>query len=119
MRDELEDWYAGFPAPDNVDLRRRFRSRSPSQHFPAWWELYLHRFWSRIGARLTVHPKIRGQSGRPDFLVEHGDASFYVEAVTVFSGIAGSGRRAALRARIQDAINEIDAPALRGVALRA
>jgi hypothetical protein len=52
---------------------------------------------------------VPGTSGRPDFLVERSGIAFYVEAVTVFSGIVAQGRRGRLEAVVLDLINTIDA----------
>jgi hypothetical protein len=108
IRRELDNWYAVFPDADG-DLRRRFQNRDPRQHYAAWWELYLHRLFTRLGYRVSVHPSVPGTNGRPDFLVEHASTSFYVEAVTVFSGIVAQGRRERLEAQVMDLINTIDA----------
>jgi hypothetical protein len=106
IRDELERWYAAFP--EDTDLRQRFRSRDPRQHYAAWWELYLHNLFTSLGYRLTVHPEIPGTKGHPDFLIERDDESFYLEAATIFSGIVAAGRRAHLEGEVQDIINTID-----------
>jgi hypothetical protein len=108
IRRELDSWYAGFPDADD-DLRRRFQNRDPRQHYAAWWELYLHRLFTRLEYRVNVHPSVPGTSGRPDFLVERSGIAFYVEAVTVFSGIVAQGRRGRLEAVVLDLINTIDA----------
>jgi hypothetical protein len=108
IREKLEEWYAAFPDV-NGDVRARFRSPDPRQHFPAWWELYVHSLLLAMGFKLTVHPSVPGTTGHPDFLAKRGDESFYVEAVTVFSGIVTPGRRAVLEGEVQDMINEIDA----------
>ena len=49
IRNELESWFAGYPDEEKADLKARFRDKSPAQHFAAWWELYLHRLFSRLG----------------------------------------------------------------------
>ena len=107
IREKLDSWYAAFPDLDG-DLRRRFHLADPRQHYAVWWELYLHALLSELGFDLTVHPDVPGTSGHPDFLAERGGASFYVEAVTVFSGIVATGRRGRLEAAVQDVIETID-----------
>jgi hypothetical protein len=107
LRDQLDRWYAAFPDEDG-DLRRRYRSRDPRQHYAAWWELYLHTLLTSLGYDLTVHPEILGHKGRPDFLAERGGESFYVEAVTVFSGIVDRSRREALEAAVLDVVDAVD-----------
>jgi hypothetical protein len=109
IRQELDGWYAAFPN-HSEDLRRRFRSGSPRQHYPAWSELYLHNLMSRLGYTVTVHPDIPGSPGHPDFLVERASESFYLEAATVFSGIVVPGRREQLEAKVKDILDSIAAP---------
>jgi hypothetical protein len=108
IREKLDDWYASFPDVDG-DVRERFRSARPDQHYAAWWELYVHNLLRSMGFEVTIHPTIPGTTGHPDFLAERSDDSFYVEAATVFSGIVAPGRRGRLEAAVQDIINEIDA----------
>src|SRR3954447_23347680 len=67
IRDELDQWFAAYPPDDATDLRSRFRDASPAQHFAAWWELYLHELFLRLGFAVDVHPELEGVSGRPDF----------------------------------------------------
>lgn len=108
IRATLDGWYAAYPDADG-DLRERFRSRRPDQHFAAWWELYLHALLTSLGFTLTVHPVVPDTDGHPDFLAERGDTSFYVEAVTVSSGIVAPNRRGALEAAVLDVLDTVDA----------
>jgi hypothetical protein len=108
IRSHLETWYAAFPDSDR-DLRRRFRSRDPRQHYAAWWELYLHGVLTALDYELTVHPEIPGTKGHPDLLAERGDESFYVEGVTVFSGIVSLRPNGPLQAAVMDLIDTVDA----------
>ena len=110
IRGELELWYEAFP-DETGDVRARFRSRLPSQHFAAWWELYLHRLFSRLGFEIEVHPTVKGSTGRPDFTITRDGESLYVEAVMVESGIQEPGRHPLREAYVLDAINQIKAPA--------
>jgi hypothetical protein len=105
IRDELETWFAAYPADHQADLRARFRSRLPSQHWAAWWELYLHRLFSALGFHVEVHPDLPGSGARPDFRLTR-EAVIYLEAVTSFSGIVEEGRSGVREAWILDAVNE-------------
>jgi hypothetical protein len=105
IRAELDRWYLEFP-DETGDLRQRFRSRRPSQHYPAWWELYVHRLFGRLGYELEPHPAVPNTRRRPDFLATRDRSSFYVEAVTVFSGVRDPGRRGP-EAEVLDAIDTI------------
>lgn len=107
IREKLDGWYGAFP-DDDEDVLRRFRSADPRQHYAAWWEIYLHALLTTLGFELTVHPDLPGTNGHPDFLAERGKEAFYVEAVTVFSGIVAVGRRGRLEAAVQDVIDTID-----------
>jgi hypothetical protein len=108
QRDLLEDWYREFPDPSE-DLRERFRSRDPRQHYPAWWELYVHALFRALGFTVTVHPNVPETTGHPDFLVERGRSSFYVEAAAVFSGIVSPSRASRVPILIEDAMSRMDA----------
>jgi hypothetical protein len=108
QRELLESWYGEFP--DLLDdVRSRFRSRDPRQHYPAWWELYVHALFRALGFRVLVHPSLRGTTGHPDFLVEREGASFYVEAATVFSGVVSPTQESRAVRIIEDTVARIDA----------
>lgn len=84
VRSELEGWFARFPANEKKDIRERFRERDRGQSIGAFWELYLHELFSRLGYSLTHHPCVEGVAATPDFLVSRQDgASFYLEAAVV------------------------------------
>jgi hypothetical protein len=108
VRTVLDDWYAAFPDA-SADLWKRFRKPDPKQHYAAWWELYLHHTFTNLGFRVTPNAELPEGGSRPDLLVERGDNFFYVEAVTVFSGIVSSESHTALEPQILDLINTIDA----------
>jgi hypothetical protein len=108
VRTVLDDWYAVFP-DISADLWKRFRKPDPKQHYAAWWELYLHYIFTNLGFRVTPNAELPEGGSRPDLLVERGADCFYVEAVTVFSGIVSSESHTALEPRILDLINTIDA----------
>lgn len=81
VRDELDDWYSEYPDSDN-DLRNRFRKRREDQHFGAWWELYIHTFYRRLGYAVDVHPTMPNGT-RPDFVVTRDGVSTYVECKAI------------------------------------
>lgn len=90
VRDLLERFYSQYPIEHSESLRRNFRARSAGQHYGAWWELYLHELFRRLGYAITVHPALEGTERRPDFGLQKGASQFLVEASVVFSGIAGN-----------------------------
>jgi hypothetical protein len=106
VRDELEVWFSSYPSDEAADLRARFRSDDPRQHHAAWWELYLHRLFACAGWSIEVHPDVAG-STHPDFRLTRGTDAFYLEALTVFSGIVEEGRNGTREAWVLDLINEV------------
>jgi len=77
VREELEGWYSEYPDSDN-DLRNRFQSQREDQDYGAWWELYIHTFYRRLGYAVDVHPMMPNGT-KPDLLVTRGGVSTYVE----------------------------------------
>jgi hypothetical protein len=108
QRDLLEAWYRDFPDEDG-DLRARFRAKDPRQHYPGWWELYVHALFRCLGYTMTVHPSIPGTDARIDFLAAKGYEEFYIEAAAVFSGIVSPTRQAKALVDILAAIDRLDA----------
>ena len=68
----------------------------------------MFRLFRCLGFEVEVHPDVKGASTHPDFRVQRDGEAFYIEAVTVFSGIVDEGRDGAREAWIKDLINEID-----------
>lgn len=107
VRNELNSWFARYPPADSSDLAARFRSSDPTQHFAAFWELHLFNLFGQIGYEVDVHPEVDGAT-HPDFRATREATRFYVEALTVFSGIVEEGRNAAREAWVLDLINAVD-----------
>ena len=110
-RQVLEQWFAAYPDSGKDDLRARFRSPIDSQFKSAFWELYLHELFSRLGFRLEPHPDIEGSSNHPDFVVKSGDEpKFYLEAVVAgLPSMQDAGADARL-AVVIDLVNEMQIP---------
>lgn len=89
VRDLLESFFRRYPAEHSESLRRDFRARLPGRHYAAWWELYLHELFLRLGYEITIHPAIDGTERKPDFGLRRNNSNLLVEASVVFSGIAG------------------------------
>jgi len=102
VRDETDTWYADFP-DDNRDLRNRFRKDEKDQHLAAWWELYMHRLFRRLGYKVEVHPDLSGARSKPDFLVSEESAGLYVESAAIFN--SDDIENAAGRAWICECVN--------------
>ncbi len=109
IRKQLDVWYREFPDTDG-DLRRRFRSDAPGQHFAAWWELYLHAVFRRLGFAVATHPDMGTTVRRPDFELTRGGEAFLMEAATVFSGLVEDGRHGAREAEVLDALESVADP---------
>lgn len=90
VRNLLEDFFARYPAEHAGSLRDDFRSRLPGRHYAAWWELYLHELFLRLGYGITIHPAIEGTGRKPDFGLLRDGSELIVEASVVFSGISVS-----------------------------
>lgn len=68
---------------DGHRSERQIRSPSPfSQHFGAWWELYIHTFYRRLGYAVDVHPTMPNGT-TPDFVVTRDGVSTYVECKAI------------------------------------
>ena len=117
IRDLHEEWYSDYPDAAG-DLRARFRESDIRQHAPAWWELYTHALFRRLGYTVEVHPELAGTSRRPDMLVARGDSRMYVECVVLFED--GSDPGSDGQAWLRDCIDSAKHPDLIvGVGIRA
>ena len=107
--DRLESWFKRFPAESQDDVRGRFRSDDDNAHQGATFELLIHELLIRLGCRLKVHPEISGSRQRPDFLAQHKDCSFYIEA-TVIDPSEGLCARNPLEEDVVAKINKLASP---------
>lgn len=107
-RELLEAWYADFPDASG-DLRARFRSKDPHQHYAAWWELYVHALFVSLGYTMAVHPQLPDTESHPDFLAVRGSEEFYVEAAAVFPGVMSPEPGAGAQSDVLNAIDHVDA----------
>lgn len=84
VREVLNEWFSRFDQrqPDVAvnDLRGRLKAKQPLQFESAFWELYLHELFWRLGFEVEVHPP-GPRTTRPDFLMTRGAERFYLEAV--------------------------------------
>jgi hypothetical protein len=105
IRHVLDAWFADYPVQHAADLRGRFQSNRPGAHWSAWWELYLHRLFTRLGYKAVVHPDVPGTSRHPDFELTRAEERLYLEAVVVFSGVEDDKRDGVREGWIMDAVN--------------
>ena len=117
MRDRLEQWFERYPDSSKNDLRARFRKRDHN-HESAFFELFLHEVFRRLGLSPEVHPESQRGRGRPDFAVTSGsDNISYVEANVV--GLRGFMAEDPLEDEVLDAIDALAVERPTGIALQA
>ena len=107
VRVEEEAWYTALPDAAKAQVRGRFRSKGDDAHFGAWWELYLHRLFSRLGFEVDVEPTIAGRDDHLDLVVVRNDERVLVEAVSFSSGIVEEGRNERLEEQVHDTVRGI------------
>jgi hypothetical protein len=109
LRGFLQQWFDSYPTGAQKDLLARFRSPIDSQHKSAFWELYLHELFTRIGYTLEPHPTVAGSPNHPDYLVSGGgEPRFYLEAIVAgLPPVKDAGAEARL-AEVFDLINELE-----------
>lgn len=109
-RQVLDSWFEAYPYSGKVDLLARFRSPIDAQHQSAFWELYIHELFSRLGFILEAHPDIENSANHPDFLVKEGEnLKFYLEAtVAGLPSVKNAGAEARL-AEVFDLVNKLQA----------
>lgn len=79
-----EPWLGRFSSDEKVDLEQRLKKGIDAQeHQGAFFELFLHEFFSRLGCFLEVHPEIVADRTRPDFRVRYREKYFYLEGTNV------------------------------------
>ena len=112
VRHELGLWYARFPDLNSA-LRARFRKKDQN-HDSAFFELFLHELFGRLGLSVEVDPALPGGS-YPDFRVTGSGSPAYVEATVVPPAIKDSP----LELQVFEAINSLDGkiPAGRAVSI--
>jgi hypothetical protein len=108
VRRLLEEWFGRYPADDAPQLRAMFRSKLPGQHWAAWWELYLHELFKRLGYEVSIHPELPDSKGSPDFELFLDGSRLYVEATVVFSGIVSGDGDLSAPPWMLNALNDVD-----------
>lgn len=97
-REMIEDWFSRYPCPEQPQLAARFRDKNSAHSFhSAFFELFLHEFFTRGGCGIEVHPESNSSMKRPDFLITTpGGLRFYMEAVLV-TGLSDDERASQAR----------------------
>ena len=92
IRAALNAWFDRFLSMQEAeavsDLRGRFQAKEDGQFKSAFWELYLHETFVRLGFDISVHP-LSERGKRPDFVLRREHQRLYLEAVMLTPGFSG------------------------------
>mgnify|MGYP006285692661 FL=1 len=106
VREELNKWFSNLPKEEKETMKRRFKT----EFISAFFELFLHELYLKLGYDITIHPKIKGTSNCPDFLVKKDNIKFILEA-TVNTDLSNEEKRQkAIKQTYYDEINKIKSP---------
>jgi len=77
----IDDWYSRLCDGLKDQVFHRVRSGNDQQFDAAYWELYLHELFLRLGYEISCELALPSNR-KIDFLLRRGDAAFYLEATT-------------------------------------
>lgn len=84
VRNFLEEAFRNYPENESAELKNRIKGANIIHSESAIYELILHELLIRMGFNLKVHPELKNNSNRPDFLVTSAEGlAFYLEAINV------------------------------------
>jgi hypothetical protein len=106
VRDKLNCWFSNYPANARKQLKRDLQSNFDS----AFFELFIHEFFIRLGFTLIVHPTVSSSTNNPDFLAKKGDVEIYLEARLATDESNEDRLLKSKRGLIYDTINQIVCP---------
>ena len=113
VRSVLNEWFERFAEAQEVaavkDLRNRLRGKGKGQFSPAFWELYLHELFARLGFDAQVHPA-SGRGTKPDFLLTGNGTRFYLEAVAPIPHYSRADSEPPRSATVIEYVNAADRP---------
>lgn len=108
VRDLLNAWFERFAGSQDAqaekDLRRRLMAKGEGQFNPAFWELYLHELFSRLGFAAKVHPDSE-RGTKPDFELTGNGTRFYVEAVAPIPHYSDGDRETPSESTVVEYVN--------------
>lgn len=108
VRDLLNSWFDRFATSQSEhavkDLRRRLEAKGEGQFDQAFWELYLHELFARLGFEANVHPESE-RGTKPDFELTGNGTRFYLEAVAPIPHYSDGNREAGSEATVVEYIN--------------
>lgn len=111
VRTTLDSWFVRLPADARLQIRERFTSDDGIVHLGAFWELYLHEAFLRLGFSVDVDiGRDAGEGRRPDFRLQRDELELYVEATALLGDDVLSPHQRRLSQQLQDLINRTDAP---------
>jgi hypothetical protein len=103
IRMYLNKWYASYPEYDRARLSGNFKSES--QFFTAFFELFSHELFSRLGFDIHVD-KVSSQKKTPDLFLTQHNVRCTVEITVVGDGNPDFKKRDKRRNQIHDQINK-------------
>jgi hypothetical protein len=105
VRRRINDWYSHLCDGLKDGVFHRLCSEDDREFDAAFWELFLHELFTRLGYEISCEPTLPNNR-KIDFLLRRGDAAFYLEATT--AGKADEQRGAdARRDRIYRELNKV------------
>lgn len=111
IRQLIETWFIHYPVEHQKELYTKFRSSIDSQHYSAFFELFIHELLLQLGYSIIVHPDISGTERKPDFLATAlGSTPFYIEATLATDKSADEIAKNARMNEVYDALNRMDSP---------
>lgn len=75
----LNKWFSHYPDHGKEELKKRMMA----DFYAAYYELFLHEYFLKMGFDLEPHPIIPGSPNHPDYLVRGNGMEFYLEAKQV------------------------------------
>jgi hypothetical protein len=83
VREIMERWLEIYPEKDKKQIVAELRSKNENKFRGAFFELYIYQLLNKLGAIITVHPKLPNLLVKPDFLVKFGNDKFYLELTVI------------------------------------
>lgn len=109
VRNLLEEWFQRLPPDAKRLLEGGLKSASQEQFRSAFFELYLHETFIRLGFDVEVHPTVSGRATRPDFLIRGPHGIFYVEA-KAFGPAQSTRAQESREEAIYEALDDTNSP---------
>lgn len=106
-RHRIDEWYSGLCDELKGEVRQGLRSEDDRRFDAAFWELYLHELFTRLGYEISCEQTL--PNGRKiDFLLRRGNDAFYLEATATGISHEQTGANAR-RDRVYRELNRVRA----------